>query len=224
MKPTIIFCLPGSTFSGKFLQCWTDLLYTLTKNDYKVILSQKSNSNVYYVRTICLGADVRRGIKQVPFGGTIHYDYLMWIDSDVIFKPDDFFKLLNHDKDIVGGVYPMEDEFSYPVVIDFDTQYFLENGSFQFLNKNTIDTVKRTPEGLIDVTYTGFGFLLMKYGVIERIPYPWFEPQTFAVENSYIKDFCSEDVSFCLNAKNAGFSILIDPTVRVGHLKERILT
>ena len=34
---------------------------------------------------------------------------------------------------------------------------------------------------------------------------------------------CGEDVSFCLDAKEAGFEIWCDPRIRVGHEKTRII-
>src|SRR5690606_33321512 len=36
------------------------------------------------------------------------FTHLMWIDADVGFDPRAIVKLLDHDKDVVGGVYPMK--------------------------------------------------------------------------------------------------------------------
>ena len=52
-------------------------------------------SNVYHVRNMCLGGDVTKGARQKPFQGNIDYDYIMWIDSDMVFKPEDFTALIN---------------------------------------------------------------------------------------------------------------------------------
>jgi hypothetical protein len=38
-----------------------------------------------------------------------------------------------------------------------------------------------------------------------------------------VQDLCSEDVAFCLDAKNAGFEIWVDPKCRVGHEKTLII-
>ena len=141
----------------------------------------------------------------------------MWIDSDQIFNPTDFSQLLRHDKDIIGGLYYMEDGKQFPVVKDWNEEYFKEHGSFKFLNKEDIQT-KKEP---FEVVYTGFGFLLIKRGVFETVTYPWFEPQHF--DFGGVVDFASEDVSFCKKAKAAGFNIFIDPTVIVGHEKMQIL-
>ena len=36
------------------------------------------------------------------------YEKILFIDSDIGFMPEDVFKLLSHDKDIVCGAYPMK--------------------------------------------------------------------------------------------------------------------
>lgn len=216
----IIFCLPGKNFSGKFLQCWTQLQSNCIYNGIDVILSQKYNSNVYYVRAQCIGADVLRGKYQKPFDGKLPYDYIMWIDSDQIFDFNQFSKLLSHKKDIIGGLYLMEggQQFAAVAKKDWDEDYFIKNAAFRFMTPADLSDTK----SLIEVAYTGFGFLLVKYGVFENITYPWFEPQIINFGNN-ITDFSSEDVSFCLKANRAGYKIYVDPSVIVGHEKTQIL-
>ncbi len=165
---------------------------------------------------MCLGADVLRGKNQVPFNGEINYDYIMWIDSDILFTPQHFIQLLSHkDKDIVSGLYPMEGGIAYPVVKEWNIDYFQKNGTFEFLKTNDPILYNKQP---FEVVYTGLGFVLVKKGVFEKIGYPWFPPEFFEFENG-IYDFCSEDVGFCRKATRAGFKIWIDPTVVLRHEK-----
>jgi hypothetical protein len=56
---------------------------------------------------------------------------------------------------------------------------------------------------------------------VEKLGYPWFKART--VSNRLAEQDASEDASFCLDLKDRGVKILIDPLVRVGHLKERVL-
>ena len=70
----------------------------------------------------------------------------------------------------------------------------------------------------MEVSHTGFGFLLIKKGVFESMTYPWFKPIEKRIGD--MVDFTMEDVSFCLRAKEAGFKIYIDPQVIVGHEKK----
>ena len=41
--------------------------------------------------------------------------------------------------------------------------------------------------------------------------YPWFAPKMQIFESGEVQDMCGEDVSFCLDAKEAGFEIWCDP-------------
>lgn len=215
----IVFCLPGRSFSGLFLQCWTNLVGACQQNGINLILSQRYNSNVYYVRAQSLGADVLAGKNQPPFGGKINYDYIMWIDSDIIFRVSDFFTILKHgDKDIVSGLYLMDGGKQYAVVKSWDEEYFTKHGSFQFLEPADISSKKE----LLEVSYSGMGFMLIKRGVYENIEYPWFEPQHFTFQQN-VSDFASEDVSFCKKAQEKGFKIYVDTSVIVGHEKSHVL-
>ena len=86
--------MPGKTFSDNFLKSWTDLLDELPKYNIQWGLSQKYHVNRYFVCNSCLGGSSIGGKNQKPFQGKVDYDYLMWIDSDQVFKPKDFLNLL----------------------------------------------------------------------------------------------------------------------------------
>lgn len=214
----IIFCLPGSPFSGEFLECWTNLLIYCLKNEIRFGLQRKGGSVVNFVRTQCIGGSVLRGKDQKPFDGKIDYTHLMWIDSDIIFTPQDFQKLLDNDKDVVSGLYSMTDQQHYTAVQEWDEEYFLQHGTFRFLQKNEARIYKLP---LMPVVYNGMGFMLVKKGVFESLQYPWFEPIHKTIQN--IEDFTSEDVAFCLKAREKGYEIFVDPAVIVGHQKMMIL-
>jgi GT2 family glycosyltransferase len=166
---------------------------------------------------MCLGADIRKGENQKPFDGKIDYDYIMWIDSDIIFTVKDFNKLLLNNVDICGGIYLTEDDIHFAAVKNWDESKLQHQGTFDFLTRNDIN---KNPNP-IEVAYTGFGFLLIKYGVFEKIKYPWFSPKFYKIGDCH--DFSSEDVSFCTKAKENGFKIYIDPTVWVKHQKLKLL-
>lgn len=165
---------------------------------------------------MCLGADVRRGENQKPFDEKIDYSHLMWIDSDILFNPQQFQKLIDDDKDIVSGLYLMDNGQQFASVKDWDEEYFKKNSSFQFLSPRDIENQKE----LIDMSYTGFGFMLIKKGVFESMSYPWFKPIEKKIGDMI--DFTMEDVAFCLRAKEQGFKIFVDPAIRVGHEKKVI--
>ena len=220
-KPiTIIFCVPGNRFSDTFLKCWTNLFVWCINNNINPILSNQYDSNVYYVRNRCLGADTRRGVNQNPWDGKVDYDYIMWIDSDMFFSPQQVRTLIDTDKDIVSGIYKMASNAAYATVENWDNEYYRTNGKYEFLNENHL--LDKAEEKVFPVAYTGFGFMLIKKGVFEKLEYPWFRP-VWEEYSEGVRDFCSEDVGFCLKATEAGFKIFVNTDVRPGHEKSWII-
>ena len=216
----IIFCLPGASYSGRFLQCWTKLLEELPKHNITYELSQHYLCNIYHARTMCLGVSLHLGVDQKPFGGKTDYDYLMWIDSDMVFEPEDFFKLIDHDKDVVSGIYKMSDNVNYATVETMDEEFFEQWMHYPFLNQKTIDRKKGK---LFTCDYTGMGWMLCKYGVFEKMKYPYFYPRKQEWPQYNWEEFVWDDVEFCLRAKEAGFDVWVDPNLRIGHEKTKIL-
>lgn len=213
---TIVFCLPGRTYSGDFLCSLLDLTVDLFRNGANVRLSQRYSPCVNAVRCMVAGADLMNGEYQKPFKG-IHYDYMMWIDSDIAFNAAAFYALLEMDKDIASGWYAQPNQHT-PVVEEMNNQFFLENGSYNFMKID--DFANRTES--FKVAYTGFGWLLLKQGVLEKLKYPWFAPRLVKINES-VSEMTSEDVGFCLDAKEAGFDIWVNPKVRVGHEKTFVI-
>jgi GT2 family glycosyltransferase len=171
---------------------------------------------------MCLGGNVQAGKSQKPWGGSFDYDYMLWIDSDIVFKPQDFIKLLQMEKDIASGLYLMTNGSREPnqfaTVVDWDEKFFEKNGYFKFVQRE--DVVGKTEPFVAD--YTGFGFILIKKGVFESLDYPWFQPIFFNIGNAH--DFCMEDVGFCLKAKEKGHKVWIHPQVIVKHEKKILLS
>ena len=175
---------------------------------------------VNFARCKCLGANVLRGPSQKPWDGKLEYDYQLWIDSDIVFDTEKFFRLVAHDKDIVGGWYMTEDGRTTSVA------HWLEEGDFRnnggVMNHETGESMSKRKKPFT-VDYTGFGWVLIKKGVFESLPYPWFAPKMQTFESGEVQDMCGEDVSFCLDAIEKGYEIWCDPVIRVGHEKMRVI-
>jgi len=216
LQKKIIACLPGDSFSDNFVKSIINLTAWAALAGHNLRLSFAKSCNIYYVRNMCLGGQVMAGKDQKPFQGE-HYDYILWIDSDQVFNPEDLDKLIKRDLDIVGGLYLMEGGMKYAAVKDWDENFFKKYGCFNFLTPaDTKHTIAP-----IEVAYTGFGFLLVKHGVFETMEYPWFRQKMINIGN--MKDACMEDVYFCLTARENGYKIYVDPTVIVGHEKKEVL-
>ena len=177
---------------------------------------------VNFARCKCLGANVLRGPEQLPWDGKLQYDYQLWIDSDIVFNSEKFWQLVLMDQDISAGWYCTEDGRTTSVAHWLEEDDFRSNGGV--MNHETLESISKRKKPFT-VDYTGFGWLLIKYGVFENkgLPYPWFAPKMQVFESGEVQDMCGEDVSFCLDAKEAGFEIWCDPRVRVGHEKMRVI-
>lgn len=229
----IAFCLPGKSFTSGFLQSWTQLLHALIVRGINPMISLHYSPVIYFVRNMCLGGNNLNGPDQKIFGGQqVDIDYVMWIDSDIVFKVEDFFKLYNDVTDkgypIASGIYPL-DEYNYSAIETWDEDYFLQNGTFKFISRSDIIEKKYIDIDtypLIKVPYNGFGFMLIKKEVFDSLDYPWFKPEMITIkkpDGSEVVDFASEDASFCLNAAKKGYYTWVDTEVIVGHEKNLIL-
>ncbi len=231
-KPiTIVFCIPGNTFSNNFLYSWTELFGFCIMNNINPILSNSYDSNIFFVRNKCLMGNVLKGKDQKPFQGKVDYDYIMWIDSDQVFNVQMFKRLLSYDLDVVSGCYLMADAKSFAAVKDLDQEYLMKNGCYQFLTPKDVETWRNEQEDkenrLMEVSYCGLGFMLMKRGILEKIQYPWFQPSMTTIKDEndeiLIQDYNSEDYYICQEIKKLGYKIHLDTSIIVGHEKKLIL-
>ena len=213
----VIFCMPGRSYSREFLLAWSDLLMQASSKGHQVMISQQYSSVVHFARAKCLGGDVLKGPDQKPFQGQVDYDAMMWIDSDMVFKPEDFFRILESPHDVTAGYYMMEDLQNVAAVQDWNEEYFAKTGSFKFLKP---DDLVAAPE-YMEVAYAGMGWMLIKKGVVESIKYPWFWSDLQRIGD--LTDMNSEDVAFCKALKEAGHPVYLDTKLRVGHQKMLII-
>jgi hypothetical protein len=138
---------------------------------------------------------------------------MMWIDSDIVFKPEDFFNLLESPHDVTSGLYMMEDLQHFAAVEEWNEEFFANKGTFKFLRP---DDIIGGPQ-YKPVAYTGMGWMLIRKGVVESIKYPWFWGDLQKV--GPLTDMNSEDVAFCKAIQAAGHQIHVDTKIRVGHQK-----
>jgi len=213
----IVFCLPGRSYSREFLLAWSDLLIQATNKGHQCMISQQYSSVVHFARARCLGGDVLKGPDQKPFQGKVDYDAIMWIDSDMVFKPEDFFNLIESPHDVTAGLYMMEDLQNLAVVKDWDTDHFSKTGTFKFLSPPDLENEPQ----YVPVSYAGMGWMLIRKGVLEDLKYPWFWSPLQEVGG--LVDMSSEDVALCKAMTAAGHQVYIDKKIRVGHQKSMII-
>lgn len=138
-------------------------------------------------------------------------DALLMVDTDMIFFPDDVRKLIDHNVPIAAGLYMADTSKA-------DAGFLLTHGR----TKPEVMFIETGPEKPLPteanyVHFAGAGFMLVKREVFLAISdeWGWFD----YVEPTDEKPYIGEDWDFCARAREAGFEILLDPTVTPGHLK-----
>jgi hypothetical protein len=145
-------------------------------------------------------------------------DYLMFIDSDINFEPQDVFRLMawgaDPKKGIVAGVPRTRSENKvYIADLDYD-----ENGE---LTMNGM--------GLVRGKRVATAFMLIRREVFEQMmaahPEWVYKDQRSDRMIPCLFDFklteegyIGEDFLFCDRARELGFEVWIDPTIKLGHM------
>jgi hypothetical protein len=236
-KKTVVFCVPGRTFTNLFLAGWTQTVHDLVKsNQFNVLFSNQYSSLVHLARAKCLGLSVDRGPEQKPWNGTVPYDVIVWIDSDIVFRARDVLELIQATElyPVVSGIYMMEDREHFCAVENWDTDHYVRNDcTFQFLTARRIaEWTAQTGSVYLPCAYAGLGFCAFRHGVLEdpRLKYPWFwSPvqtiQTGRTDVPEYRDLSSEDVALFRNLTGAGVipHVMVKTDLRVGHEKTAVL-
>lgn len=143
------------------------------------------------------------------------FEVTMWIDSDIGFESDDVDRLLSLNRPLVCGIYPKKGlrELASHMLPGTKEIVFGRNG------------------GLIEIKYAGAGFLMVRREVYESIQtklelpvcntsfrrpmIPFFLPMTILQANHHW--YLAEDYAFCERARQSGFKIIADSTIRLYH-------
>jgi len=134
-----------------------------------------------------------------------NYDYLFSVDSDIVFPPDTLKKMLSHNVDIVSGLYIQRIPGTHALEI------YLPN---QWGGMNRAELQNLPDNALVEIGGCGFGCVLAKGEIFSAVGYPQFEYHV-ALDH---KDTISEDTDFCAKARNKGFRIYVDTSIKCDHL------
>lgn len=149
--------------------------------------------------------DARDKIVQYAINGG--YDYLFFLDSDIICESDTLTRLLNHKADIVSGLYfgrreNAHDPIAYELIAP-KTIY----------RKASLEPIQII-HNYAEVSGVGLGCCLIKVDVLKKMQRKnknMFEPYRNL----------GEDVAWCYRARKKGYKIMLDSTVRIKHLGQK---
>ena len=136
------------------------------------------------------------------------HTHLFWIDADIEFEPEHVAALWNLDVDIATGVYRMKKQ----------------NSEFAAWKDGKLLTDLSGFSGPTEIDLAGGGFVLVKRRVIERLAekqgtFHGPNGRTPAIYMTPIMDdaLIPEDYFFSRIARESGFKIVMDPSVKLKH-------
>ena len=144
-------------------------------------------------------------------------DYILWIDSDHRFMPEDIYTLIqhlkDHDLDSLSATYFTKSLPTGACALEIKDR--LADGR---PNKYKL-LVDFTTGRLYEMDAVGFGMFLMKPEILEEV-YAKFGkcPFTFETRGPNNDHIIGEDISFCEKMKDIGYEVWLDTGVLIGHM------
>ena len=219
----VALCTPGKTFDSDFMFEFGQLEIKCY-SEGGVIHGPSTSCNVYSARSECVEAVMSLGMRP---------DYFFWIDSDQLNMVEAYTSLKkvleeNPEIDVVAGwTYMLQNRcinagFFYKdengLVINKDNTFKAENlkpGSKTKFYGELLTSLGDTDKP-IRVDWVGFGCVLMRTSVIERMVPDMFTPLYFYKDKAY---WVADDTGFCLRCLDKGIGIYLDPNAYVKHIK-----
>lgn len=139
-------------------------------------------------------------------------DYVLWLDSDMVFNPDLLTDLLSCMTEDVGAVTALcfARRPNYEPCVWTKLRLGLGDDS-------QIERLSEVPERAFDVDACGMAVCLMRTDVIRSVlnaNHGCFDP---------LPGF-GEDISFCIRARKLGYRFVCNPRVQVGHIAKTKVT
>jgi hypothetical protein len=206
VRPSIAFCYPGDDFRGPMLDAILDLYAHFIGKGWDVVRLRESTSNVYVTRL-----QIQRALRALD----PKPELVLWLDHDNPLSVAGFEQLL---ADL--NTHPEVDGVSGWCWIHNN----LKRGFVPSCGLWSPDHLHWTPfpssfareQEVRDMECGGFPCFLMRYSAMEKAGESSFLP---VVDNRLEHGLLGEDFAFFLKAEKGGARFLVDPKVRVPHLK-----
>jgi len=161
--------------------------------------------------------------------------HLMFIDSDIIFRPEDVTSLIQADKSVIAGLYPRKDidwrSIRSAAIQGLPIECLADSGlSYVWEPMNRTSELRNAMEP-VEASYCGTGFMLIKRDVFEKLAdsvpsycddctkehFGQIIKEYFAtsIDN---KRYLSEDYNFCRLVRESGIPVHIAPWVNLVHV------
>jgi uncharacterized protein YacL (UPF0231 family) len=165
-----------------FAKCLTELvkLNTMSGIDTHVIMDAS---------TVLLTQRSRLATEAQAVGA----EYMLWLDSDMVFPATTAQRLMAHDEPVVAANYVRRQlpakGVAYETIGDWQNPLPFE-----------------AQDHLVPIEGIGMGCMLVKTSILDEIPKPWFEFHWTEESNDHL----GEDMDFCMKMAKAGYTIKVD--------------
>ncbi|MBS3150483.1 hypothetical protein J4425_01600, partial [Candidatus Woesearchaeota archaeon] len=191
----ILIGCPTSNYKSYCLKEYLHGVRNLTHKYVDLVLVDNSKNSDYYNSVKERIVSSRNKLKEYFLKND--YDYLLSLEQDVVPPKDVIERLMKHGKDICSGLYFKEkDNELIPIMYVPYKNEFAKLLKFEEIPENE----------LIEVITSGLGCVLIKRKVLENVEFryeknkePW------------------DDVWFCEDARQKGFKVYVDTSVRCKH-------
>lgn len=127
--------------------------------------------------------------------------HILFVDHDVLPRYTTLKKLLAHDKDVVAGIYPLNQQCHIAWCLSREDKF-------------KAMPIGDLPDNLFKATYVGCGMMLVKTEVFDNLEWPYWHNGF-----EYGRMTIGEDVYFCKKLREAGYDIWVDPKIKCGHFR-----
>ena len=197
MKVALGLAHISESYNARFGDCLTQLV------------SQSLNAGIELCQSACYREQITFARNKIATKALeAKVDYILYLDDDMIFKPDLLVNLLNDQKDIVGGLTFLRSEPHEPSFYKLNSDEKTYNPIYMW-----------KPKELVECDAIGMAATLIKKEVFEQMyKVSAKEKDVWGFFEGY-----AEDLNFCNKARHLGFKMFCDTNNLVGHITEKII-
>ncbi|MFH1210842.1 MAG: glycosyltransferase family A protein [archaeon] len=215
-EPKVLVGCPTSDHKEYCLKQYADAVKGLTYKNKDILLVDNSENDDYLEKIKKEGLPAIKGPYYEGARDRIvssrnilrekaiwEYDYFLSLEQDVIPPKDIIERLLQHDKEIITGVYFANNVGPTGKVALIPLAYKLTDE--KTLSMTPLSEEEVFTDQLMQIVSCGLGCVLIKKNVLEKIRFRY-------EQNSF------DDRWFCIDAYNLKIPIFVDTSVRCKHL------
>lgn len=161
--PDVVILTPGNSMCAEYVQSLVNTMNVMNDQGISHKWGNSQGSLVGWVRN--------RVYEQAR---ELEFSKLVWIDSDISWSVEAFAALVDHDKDIVSGLYLNSNREPVGQPRNYETKLMLQE--------------------MVEMEWVGFGFLCMSKAVVDALAEPFIRDGEYGEDVAF--SFNARDAGF----------------------------